>query len=79
MPFDEGTAHRPLDMTSPISVSLEDFGKGDEAIEQRPDHERRSLAYAIAFAREFKMLDYGFLGDAQYVGNLPVGISTGGP
>ena len=78
-PFEEGTAHRPLDLTLPISVSLEDFGKGDEAIEERPDHERRSLAYSIAFAREFEMLDHGFLGDAQYVGNFSIGISAGSP
>ena len=79
MPFDEGTAFRPLVPTLPISMSLEDFGKGDEAIEQRPDHERRAFAYAIAFAGEFEMLDHGFLGDAQYVGNLPVGISASSP
>lgn len=78
-PFDEGAAHRPLDMTLPISVSLEDLGKGDETIEQRPDHERGPLAHAIALARELEMLDHGFLGDAQYVGNLAVGIATGGP
>lgn len=79
--FDEGTAHHrpPPDLTLPIFVALEDFGKGYEAIEQRPDHERRSLAHAIAFARELEMLDHGFLRNTQNVGNLPVGIATGGP
>lgn len=78
-PFDEGATRLPLDMALPISVPLEDLGKRDEAIKQRPDHERRSLPYAITFARELEMLDHSFLGDAQYVGNLPVGISTGSP
>lgn len=56
--------------------SAQNIGKANGAVEERPNGEHRAFGHAVAIARVFEMLRYGFGADPENFGDFPIGFTA---
>lgn len=62
-----------------VWLMLENVGKANLTVEQRPYGQQRSLGDTIPLAGLLQMPDHGFMADSKDLRYLPIGLPAGSP